>query len=349
MTLVINAVDSQFGTATGSNVNSSAGISTFDHPPSATTDLVITASAGDTGPYSFENGDVYDLTWSSASGGMALDNAIIIRSDDRPEGGSVVVFEGYDAAGSLVHLVWAPGVDVEAWYAQNHTGTITPGFYVTDQDSGSSYQHICFDAAMRVLTPAGPRPVGALAVGDLVHTLDAGPMPLRWIGRRARPGLGRDMPVRFAPGVLGNTAPLILSPQHRVLLAGPLIELFTGENEVLVPAKALVGYPGVRPVPRGQVAYVTLLFDTHALVLAGGAEVETLFLGPVAEAALQADAAAGDVAAKLALQRLSGRHIAVRPILSAREAFRIRIALGRAPLVAGASGAGVPGIARQAG
>ena len=123
-----------------------------------------------------------------------------------------------------------------------------------------------------------------LQPGDLVETRDHGFQPLRWIGKRhltprelrARPAL---QPIRIAAGALfgsGPDRPLTVSPQHRVLVSGVRAELYFGEDEVLVPAKHLLGLPGVsRDCPEAGVTYVHLLFDRHELVVSNGAWTES--------------------------------------------------------------------------
>ncbi|RKF13984.1 type I secretion protein [Roseovarius spongiae] len=135
----------------------------------------------------------------------------------------------------------------------------------------------CFVAGTRVQTPSGPRRIEALAPGDLVLTRDEGALPVRWIGRRCVRGTGDFAPVRFAAGRYGATAPVWVSPQHRVLIDGWRAELYCGAEEILVPAKALVDGRGVRQQPRAQVCYVHLLFDSHQIVQTCGLWSESYF------------------------------------------------------------------------
>lgn len=126
--------------------------------------------------------------------------------------------------------------------------------------------------------------MGSVAAGDIweggrVVTLDAGPQPVMWLGERRVVGWGRNAPVLFAPGTIGNHAPLRLSRQHRVLIRSPLAELMFGASEVLVPAKALVNGVDIRFAPCNRIRYVHLLLPEHHLVLAEGAACETLLLG----------------------------------------------------------------------
>ena len=139
---------------------------------------------------------------------------------------------------------------------------------------------VCFASGTLIETPDGPRYVENLAVGDLVNTLDEGPQPIRWIGTRKIPGTGRNAPVRIKPGALGNLRTLYVSPNHRMLVAGPAAELLFGQAEVLVAAKHLVNDNSIRVVPRPQIEYVHFLFDRHQIVFAECCPAESLYPGP---------------------------------------------------------------------
>jgi hypothetical protein len=138
---------------------------------------------------------------------------------------------------------------------------------------------ICFTAGTMILTPRGEIAVENLTRGDLVVTRDHGVQPLRWIGRKRVAAAGVLAPIRIAVGVLGNVRPLTVSPQHRMLLTGPAVDLLFGEDEVLVAAKHLLHLPGVSRVEGGQADYVHLLFDGHEIVTADGAASESLHPG----------------------------------------------------------------------
>lgn len=159
----------------------------------------------------------------------------------------------------------------------------------------------CFAAGTRIRTDSGERPVESLAVGDMVMTLDRGLQPVRWIGRARL--LAAELadapnlkPIRIAAGALGKgkpVRPLVVSPQHRLLVASPVAERMFGASEVLVAAVKLLDLPGVeRVADRKGVEYVHLLFDRHEIVLADGAPAESLYLGPMARAGLGPDAMA---------------------------------------------------------
>lgn len=146
---------------------------------------------------------------------------------------------------------------------------------------------ICFTPGTRILTPFGERLVEDLAQGDLVVTRDDGVQPIRWIGRRTVPAEGRFTPVRLMPdAVPGLDAPLLVSPQHRLLVGGPRINLYFATSEVLVPARHLVDGAGVSVVTGGTVTYIHLLFDQHQVIHANGAATESFHPGSVGLSAL---------------------------------------------------------------
>ena len=138
---------------------------------------------------------------------------------------------------------------------------------------------ICFTAGTMIRTPRGERPIETLKPGDMVDTLDRGPQPLRWIGRRTVPATGVLAPIRFATGSYGNHRDLLVSPQHRMLCRGYAAQLLFGESEVLAPAKALVDDFQVTIDYGGMVTYVHMLFDRHEIVIANGAPSESFYPG----------------------------------------------------------------------
>ncbi|TCO69201.1 Hint domain-containing protein [Rhodovulum euryhalinum] len=295
--VTFTTIDTEFAAATGDNVNSNAGgagTSTFDYPPNGTKDLVITSKEGDPDPYTFEVGDIYEVSFGGAHSAVLTD-AVVIRSDEISfASGHAVVFEGTDENGDLVQVVWSPGFDLEQWYWDHFEGGVSPGFYVYDTDPNSEYSApvICFEAETLIATPRGPVRAASLAPGMMVETVDHGPQMLLWVGQSVTRGTGQMAPVEFPPGAIGNDRTLVLSQQHRVLHASPMAMLMFDTSEVLVPARshAMLGVAGAAIVERPVVRYVHLLFERHELVWANGAICESLFLGDVARRALDSEA-----------------------------------------------------------
>ncbi|WP_120632867.1 Hint domain-containing protein [Ruegeria sp. EL01] len=136
---------------------------------------------------------------------------------------------------------------------------------------------VCFVAGTKIQTADGEVVVEDLEVGDKVVTQDNGLQPIRWIGSARRFAAGELAPVVFQKGVIDNTRVLKLSPQHRLLISGWRAELLFGEDEVLVPAKALVNDGSIFFERGGYVDYYHILFDTHEIIYSDGVPTESLF------------------------------------------------------------------------
>ncbi|WP_170106814.1 Hint domain-containing protein [Rhodovulum imhoffii] len=144
-----------------------------------------------------------------------------------------------------------------------------------------SYQP-CFVMGTLILTLRGEVPVEDLRQGDMVVTMDKGPMPIRWIGASRVHARGIFAPIRIKAGTLENKRDLLVSPQHRMMLRGWRAELMFGESEVLVSAKSLVNDSTIRSAPADTVVYYHILFDSHQIVYAEGAPSESFFPGDIA-------------------------------------------------------------------
>ncbi len=181
---------------------------------------------------------------------------------------------------------------------QTINGTTLPEFTFSIQNGGAAvdgggltYDNTnvcCFGADAMIATDRADRAAGALSVGDLIQTRDAGLQAIRWIGKRtltaaelaANPNL---RPIRIRKGALGAGLPvadLIVSPQHRILVRSKIAQKMFGTMEVLVAARQLCQLDGIDLAEDlAQVTYVHFLFDDHQIVLANGAEAESLHTG----------------------------------------------------------------------
>ncbi|WP_088624687.1 Hint domain-containing protein [Oceanicola sp. 22II-s10i] len=153
----------------------------------------------------------------------------------------------------------------------------------------------CFAAGTLIDTPAGARRVEDLKPGDWVSTLDHGPMRVQWRRRSLhdlQQSAGPQMPILIPAGSLGRRTPsrdLVVSPQHRIFVGGmgQLEDIF--RTEALVPAKALIGYRGIREMRgRKQVTWVHFAFDQHEIVTSNGALTESLLIGQQVQRGLNA-------------------------------------------------------------
>ena len=147
----------------------------------------------------------------------------------------------------------------------------------------------CLVAGTRVLTPTGARLVETLAVGDQVLSADGRALTLRGVlsttvdARRQR-ALPQLRPIRIVAGALGQGLPerdLLVSRQHRMVLRSNIAQRMFGRVKVLVAAAKLLDLPGVFvEEDASDVTYLHLLFDDHEIILAEGAETESLLIGP---------------------------------------------------------------------
>lgn len=170
------------------------------------------------------------------------------------------------------------------------TQTANPGLDL-ELDPEDINDLVCFVSGTMILTPEGPMPIENLKVGDLVFTKDNGYAAVSWLGRRT---LGAELlrafpnlrPICISAGSLGDGLPsadLLVSPQHRVLIRSRIAERVSGAHEVLVAAKQLLQMDGIDVVNDvDEVVYVHFMFDKHQIVIANGAETESMFTGPQA-------------------------------------------------------------------
>lgn len=141
----------------------------------------------------------------------------------------------------------------------------------------------CFTPGTLIATPRGEMPVESLRPGDRVVTRDNGIQEIRWTGENAISGQELRLnsylqPVFIKRGALGNGLPeqdMMVSPNHRLLVANDRTQLYFDEPEVLVAAKHLVGIQGVHAVEAIGVTYLHFMFDRHEVVLANGAWTES--------------------------------------------------------------------------
>lgn len=138
---------------------------------------------------------------------------------------------------------------------------------------------ICVVSGTLVRTPDGMRAIENIVAGDCVVTRDHGIQAVQWTGARTFAAQGTCAPVAFGVGALGNTAPLLVSQQHRMLVTGWQAELLFGEDEVLVPAAYLLNDTNVRLRVGGTVRYHHLLLAQHAVIETNGAWSESFHPG----------------------------------------------------------------------
>ena len=220
-------------------------------------------------------------------------------------GGNHTIVGGEDADGTDVDVLNLSGLD-RSQYTLTKTGPESGTIEFRDADGNvtgtTTYSEIeevviCFTPGTTIATRRGEIPVQQIKVGDLVVTRDNGLQPVRWVGRR---NLGRDNllrtpgfnPVRIKAGAFGEGVPqrdMMVSPNHRMLVASETAEVMFSEREVLVAAKHLVGLDGVDTVTPDKVSYIHMLFDNHEVVFADGTWAESFQPGAHSMAGIQSE------------------------------------------------------------
>lgn len=196
--------------------------------------------------------------------------------------------------------------------------------------------NVCFVDGTLIETPKGVRRVETIVAGDHVSTLDRGAQQVLWAHHKvwtpaqiaAAPQLA---PVRISAGALGSGLPqrdLCVSQHHRVLVRGVIAMRMFAVPEVLVPAKALLGVPGVRlDQPARPIRYVHVMCARHEVLLSEGLASESLFLGREARRSICPEALA-EVWALLglsanAVEDFDDIMTPARPLVAMRDARKL--------------------------
>lgn len=228
------------------------------------------------------------------SGGDDRDTFINITAGDRVDGGEGFTSDPADDLDTLDLRGSAeaenPGGSLSVTYDAGNpeNGTVTY-FDSAGVETGTvDFFNIevvvpCFTPGTKIATPKGERNVEDLRMGDRVITRDNGIQEIRWIGKRQLSGQELRKaphlnPVLIQAGALGNGLPerdMMVSPNHRVLVANDKTTLYFEEREVLVAAKHLTGLDGVDVVDICHVEYIHFMFDSHEVVLSDGAWTES--------------------------------------------------------------------------
>jgi len=198
---------------------------------------------------------------------------------------------------------------------------------------------ICFTPGTGIATPRGIKVIEDLRPGDRVITRDNGLREICWTGRRtldaarlmAAPHL---CPILIRRDALGAGMPdrdMLVSPNHRMLIANELAEMLFGEREVLVAAKHLTGLPGIEQAGAAKgVSYIHVMCEHHEVLLADSAWSESFQPGDDALRGIEAEQRDEILTLFPDLASASGfgAYRAARPSLKAHEAKAL-VARGR--------------------
>jgi len=258
---------------------------------------------------------------------------------------SLMIFELYDAPPVFNGTTYDPSGTLEGKYAYNvgdgatptdpldpgYDPQLVPGGWITEGmtnqghtfDSYEDRVIVCFVRGTMIATENGDIAVEDLSAGDLVITQSNGPQPLRWIGSTKRIARRSLAPIRIKAGALGENTPskdLLVSPAHRMVVAGWRAEVLFGEPEYLVPAKNLVNDDTIT-VARDldEVEYFHIMFDSHEIVMSNGAPSESFYPNQDALSALEEDTRAELLELFPDLERTNGTAPSIRPTLTDAE------------------------------
>ncbi len=252
-------------------------------------DDVIFGGEGDDTIYGGTGNDVIDLGPDGedfASGGDDRDTFLNVGPGDTVDGGTGGDdFDTLDLTGNGRYEFVNQTIDPDG---NSTSGTIR---FLNDDDTSRGelvFKEIeniipCFTPGTLIATPKGERRVEDLQVGDRVITRDNGIQEIRWVGQKSMTGAEFERaqhlkPVLIQKGALGGGLPerdMMVSPNHRVLVANDKTTLYFEEREVLVAAKHLTGLDGVDVVDVSATTYIHLMFDQHEVILSDGSWTES--------------------------------------------------------------------------
>ena len=211
--------------------------------------------------------------------GTPLMDSSIVLTDGTTTFTVTLIDPGTGAPPLLMFLGAMPPRDRELWVVHH---TVEPRRAHPMAASGGGV--ICFTPGTRIATAHGSRPVEDLRVGDSVQTKDDGTQEILWVGRRRMTGarlyaMPELRPVRIRMGALGVERPdeeLLVSPAHRMLVAGPVARELFNTPEVLVAARDLVnGRTVAVDTALREVDYIHILLPRHQVLWANGVETES--------------------------------------------------------------------------
>ncbi|MDA5558896.1 Hint domain-containing protein [Shimia sp. MMG029] len=262
------------------------------------------------------------------TGEMYIDDALALVDDS----GTVMQFVSY--WGNTVTATEGPAagmtstdVGTASSYGSSLQSDDGGKTYYTQYDTNKGSIPACYAPGSRIRTPGGVTLVEDLRAGDLIMTLNKGSQPVRWVWSGEQPLDDVELhqkPVLISKGALATGVPdrdLIVSGQHRVAvgICGQLESRFA--TPAFVPAKSLVGLPGVRHMAgKKSVRWHHFLCDAHHVAFANGIATESLLLGSQIWANLDAEAHA-ELALALGAGASDGAHqLPALPLLTKRQA-----------------------------
>lgn len=219
----------------------------------------------------------------SLSLGATFDDAVVIGETQTINGGdtATVVIDGQTDSTVDVFIEEEASQDNELNHTNEDVGI------VAFEDGLIP----CFAAETLIRTDRGDRRVDSLQKGHLLPLWSGGMGRVRLILQRALSAADLRAhphlrPIRITKGALGQGLPqrdLLVSPQHRMMVASPVAKRMFDSAAVLIAAHRLTELPGIYvDSDLAEVTYVHVVMDRHQVIYAEGCPSETLFTGPEA-------------------------------------------------------------------
>lgn len=229
--------------------------------------------------------------------GLYSNNTTVWGDDDGNDNDTLDLSQMLASGYEIVHLVQNPDYGGNFGY----NGQVTLYNATTNRWANINFFDIenivpCFTPETRIVTPHGEKRAIDLRAGDRVLTRDNGFQEIAWAGRKSvsERDLKNDpslRPVRIKAGALGIGGPdrdLIVSPNHRLLVAGVDAQVLFDETEVLVAAKHLLHIDGVQRL-KAPTTFVHFMFERHEVVLSDGLWSESFQPGDYSLGGLERD------------------------------------------------------------
>lgn len=252
--------------------------------------------------------------------GIVVYNALLTYVDGLSASITAVVFQD-DAGNLFLAPEFSNNSDVTAMEAKP-IRSLTLNSVSVDSTNLTANRYLtnflCFGEGTRILTPEGPIPIERLKPGRLVLTRDNGPKRIRWIRSSQWKAMAKRSPIRFGIGSLGGglpERPLIVSRQHRMLVASKIAKRIFGTSEVILPAVRFLPLPNVETISNGRLmTFWHMALDRHEIIYAEGAPAETLLPGRFALRSMRPNTRNELLRLFPTLAKSDGRIASVRPV-----------------------------------
>ncbi|MBW6417358.1 Hint domain-containing protein [Celeribacter sp. PS-C1] len=193
----------------------------------------------------------------------------------------VITVYDYPTPGETTQLVFMPDEDATA---ADMNAFQTGAIKLQAVDTTVPSTPVCLLKGTLIRTPTGDRRIEDLREGDLVLNASGAPMPIRYITHQSFADLGivshdNVRPRMIPKDFFGEGRPyqdLYLSNNHRICLSDALVALLFGTEGAFAQAKFFSETSITAPL--GLIEWFNILLDDHAIIVANGQPVESLFL-----------------------------------------------------------------------